>query len=157
MKETVQRVVTALAEAGVRTEVREFAASTRTAEDAANALGTTVGQIVKSLVFLAGDRPILVLVSGVNRADTAKLQAFVDAEITRANADDVRRITGYAIGGVPPFGHLTFLTTYLDRDLLQYEEVWAAAGTPNAVFAITPHDLLRITAAQVADVAEAIH
>jgi prolyl-tRNA editing enzyme YbaK/EbsC (Cys-tRNA(Pro) deacylase) len=157
MKETVQRVVTALAEAGVRTEVREFAASTRTAEDAANALGTTVGQIVKSLVFLAGDRPILVLVSGVNRADTAKLQALVDAEITRANADDVRRITGYAIGGVPPFGHLTFLTTYLDRDLLQYEEVWAAAGTPNAVFAITPHDLLRITAAQVADVAEAVH
>jgi prolyl-tRNA editing enzyme YbaK/EbsC (Cys-tRNA(Pro) deacylase) len=157
MKETVQRVVTALAEAGVRTEVREFAASTRTAEDAANALGTTVGQIVKSLVFLAGDRPILVLVSGVNRADTAKLQALVDAEITRANADDVRRITGYAIGGVPPFGHLTFLTTYLDRDLLQYEEVWAAAGTPHAVFAITPHDLLRITAAQVADVAEAVH
>jgi prolyl-tRNA editing enzyme YbaK/EbsC (Cys-tRNA(Pro) deacylase) len=157
MKETVQRVVTALAEAGVQTEVREFAASTRTAEDAANALGTTVGQIVKSLVFLAGDRPILVLVSGVNRADTAKLQALVDAEITRANADDVRRITGYAIGGVPPFGHLTFLTTYLDRDLLQYEEVWAAAGTPNAVFAITPHDLLRITAAQVADVAEAVH
>jgi prolyl-tRNA editing enzyme YbaK/EbsC (Cys-tRNA(Pro) deacylase) len=157
MKETVQRVVTALAEAGVRTEVREFAASTRTAEDAANALGTTVGQIVKSLVFLAGDRPILVLVSGVNRADTAKLQALVDAEITRANADDVRRITGYAIGGVPPFGHLTFLTTYLDRDLLQYEEVWAAAGTPNAVFALTPHDLLRITAAQVADVAEAVH
>jgi prolyl-tRNA editing enzyme YbaK/EbsC (Cys-tRNA(Pro) deacylase) len=156
LKETVQRVVTALAEAGVRTEVREFAASTRTAEDAANALGTTVGQIVKSLVFLAGDRPILVLVSGVNRADTAKLQALVDAEITRANADDVRRITGYAIGGVPPFGHLTFLTTYLDRDLLQYEEVWAAAGTPNAVFAITPHDLLRITAAQVADVAEAV-
>jgi len=157
MKETVQRVVTALAEAGVQTEVREFAASTRTAEDAANALGTTVGQIVKSLVFLAGDRPILVLVSGVNRADTAKLQALVDAEITRANADDVRRITGYAIGGVPPFGHLTFLTTFLDRDLLQYEEVWAAAGTPNAVFAITPHDLLRITAAQVADVAEAVH
>ena len=157
MKETVQRVVTALAEAGVQTEVREFAASTRTAEDAANALGTTVGQIVKSLVFLAGDRPILVLVSGVNRADTAKLQALVDAEITRANADDVRRITGYAIGGVPPFGHLTFLTTYLDRDLLQHEEVWAAAGTPNAVFAITPHDLLRITAAQVADVAEAVH
>ncbi len=157
MKETVQRVVTALAEAGVQTEVREFAASTRTAEDAANALGTTVGQIVKSLVFLAGDRPILVLVSGVNRADTAKLQALVDAEITRANADEVRRITGYAIGGVPPFGHLTFLTTYLDRDLLQYEEVWAAAGTPNAVFAITPHDLLRITAAQVADVAEAVH
>ncbi len=157
MKETVQRVVTALAEAGVRTEVREFAASTRTAEDAANALGTTVGQIVKSLVFLAGDRPILVLVSGVNRADTAKLQALVDAEITRANADEVRRITGYAIGGVPPFGHLTFLTTYLDRDLLQYEEVWAAAGTPNAVFALTPHDLLRITAAQVADVAEAVH
>jgi prolyl-tRNA editing enzyme YbaK/EbsC (Cys-tRNA(Pro) deacylase) len=157
MKETVQRVMTALAEAGVQTEVREFAASTRTAEAAANALGATVGQIVKSLVFLAGDRPILALVSGVNRADTAKLQALVDAEITRANADDVRRITGYAIGGVPPFGHLTFLTTYLDRDLLQYEEVWAAAGTPNAVFAITPHDLLRITAAQVADVAEAVH
>jgi Cys-tRNA(Pro) deacylase len=157
MKETVQRVMTALAEAGVQTEVREFAASTRTAEAAANALGATVGQIVKSLVFLAGDRPILALVSGVNRADTTKLQALVDAEITRANADDVRRITGYAIGGVPPFGHLTFLTTYLDRDLLQYEEVWAAAGTPNAVFAITPHDLLRITAAQVADVAEAVH
>jgi prolyl-tRNA editing enzyme YbaK/EbsC (Cys-tRNA(Pro) deacylase) len=157
MRETVQRVVAALAEAGVQTEVQEFAAGTRTAEDAANALGTTVGQIVKSLVFLAGDRPVLVLVSGANRADTAKLQALADAEITRATADDVRRITGYAIGGVPPFAHLTFLTTYLDRDLLQYESVWAAAGTPNAVFAITPHDLLRITAAQVADVAEAVH
>lgn len=157
MKETVQRVVTALAGAGVQTEVQEFAAGTRTAEDAANALGTTVGQIVKSLVFLAGDRPVLVLVSGANRADAAKLQALADADITRATADDVRRITGYAIGGVPPFAHLTFLTTYLDRDLLQYELVWAAAGTPNAVFAISPRDLLRITAAQVADVAEAVH
>src|SRR5258708_8698770 len=120
MKETVQRVVTALAEAGVRTEVREVAASTRTAEDAANALGTTVGQIVKSLVFLAGDRPILVLVSGVNRADTAKLQALVDAEITRANADDLRRITGYSTGALPPLGHPTFLTTYPHPHLLHY-------------------------------------
>src|SRR5258708_33554588 len=104
MKETVQRVVTALAEAGVRTEVREVAASTRTAEDAANALGTTVGQIVKSLVFLAGDRPILVLLSGVNPADAAQLQALVDPEITRPNADATRRTTRYATACGPPSG-----------------------------------------------------
>ncbi len=153
MKAAVERVVAALREAGLETAVTEFAESTRTAEEAAAAVGTTVGQIVKSLVFLAGGRPVLALVSGANRLDTAKLAAVAGAPIRRADAETVRAVTGYAIGGVPPMGHATPLPTYLDADLLGYDTVWAAAGTPNAVFPITPMDLERVTGARVVDVA----
>jgi Cys-tRNA(Pro) deacylase len=152
MKASVQRVVTALQEAGIETEVKEFAASTRTAEDAAAAIGVSVGQIVKSLVFLAGDQAVLALVSGPNRADTQKLAQLTGSTITRADADTVRKLTGFAIGGVPPLGHATPLKTFCDRDLLQYDVIWAAAGTPNAVFAITPADLERLPGVQVADI-----
>ncbi|MGH2514458.1 MAG: YbaK/EbsC family protein, partial [Ktedonobacterales bacterium] len=113
----------------------------------------TVGQIVKSLVFLAGDDPILALVSGSNRAGTTKLAHITGAAIHRADADTVRRVTGFAIGGVPPLGHTTPLRTYLDRDLLRYATVWAAAGTPNAVFAITPAELVRVASAEIVDLA----
>jgi prolyl-tRNA editing enzyme YbaK/EbsC (Cys-tRNA(Pro) deacylase) len=153
MKASVARVQDALRAAGVPAEIVEFPQSTRTAAEAAAAVGAQVGQIVKSLVFLAGGRPLLVLVSGAHRADNAKLECAAGAAIQRADADTVRASTGFAIGGVPPVGHSAALATYLDRDLLQYPTVWAAAGTPNAVFAITPGELLRITGAHVVDVA----
>ena len=153
MKPAVARVVAALGEAGVTAEVKEFAESTRTADDAAAAIGTSVGQIVKSLVFIAGDAPILALVSGTNRADVQKLGALTGTPIARADADAVRKATGYSIGGVPPVGHASGLTTYLDRDLLRYDVVWAAAGTPNAVFSISPQQLVEVADAQVADLA----
>lgn len=155
MKAAVVRVVDALREAGFDAEIKEFAESTRTAEEAAAAVGATVGQIVKSLVFLAGEEPILALVSGINRADTNKLAHITGAAIRRADAETVRRVTGYAIGGVPPLGHAARLRTYLDRDLLRYETVWAAAGTPNAVFAIAPGELERIASAEAVDLAVA--
>lgn len=154
MKASVQRVADALAALGIQAEITEFAESTRTAEQAAAAVNAVVGQIVKSLVFLAGERPVLALVSGANRVDTQRLAAIAGGLITRADADLVRQATGYSIGGVPPIGHTASLATYLDRDLLQYEQVWAAAGTPNAVFPIAPDELQRITGAAVADLAE---
>jgi Cys-tRNA(Pro) deacylase len=157
MKAAVQRVADALAAAGIAVEVQEFAESTRTAEEAAAAVGAAVGQIVKSLVFLAGTQPILALVSGANRADSAKLAAAAGAAIKRADADTVRTATGYAIGGVPPVGLATSLPTYFDRDLLQYPVVWAAAGTPNAVFRIAPDDLARVSGATVVDLASALN
>lgn len=155
MKASAARVVEALRAVGVSTEVKEFAESTHTAEEAAAAIGTTVGQIVKSLVFLAVESPILALVSGTNRVDTGKLAAAAGGKVRRADAESVRTATGYAIGGVPPLGHATPLRTFLDRDLLEYPTVWAAAGTPNAVFEITPDELLRITNAEVIELAGA--
>jgi Cys-tRNA(Pro) deacylase len=153
VKAAVARVVEALRTAGVSIEITEFAESTRTAVEAARAVGATVGQIVKSLVFMAGEQPILALVSGANRADVAKLAALAGAPVRQADAATVRAATGYAIGGVPPLGHPTPLPTYLDAALRQYARVWAAAGTPNAVFPIAPTDLERITQAQVVDLA----
>jgi prolyl-tRNA editing enzyme YbaK/EbsC (Cys-tRNA(Pro) deacylase) len=148
----VDRFRDALAALGIpEPRITEFDASTATAEQAAEAIGTTVGRIVKSLVFMAGDAPIMVLVSGANRVDTARLGAHLGAPIKRANADQVRAATGFAIGGVPPIGHS--LHTIIDRDLLSYDEVWAAAGTPTSVFPIDPDTLVRITGAKVVDVA----
>ncbi len=135
--------------------MREFDQRTATAADAATAIGTSVGRIVKSLVFMAGEQPILVLASGPNRVDVDKVGRIVGRRITRANADQVREVTGFAIGGVPPVGHPRALATYVDQDLLQYDKVWAAAGTPNAVFCIEPRDLVRITGGVVDDVAQA--
>jgi prolyl-tRNA editing enzyme YbaK/EbsC (Cys-tRNA(Pro) deacylase) len=151
-----ERVLAALAAHGLTdAPVKDFAESTATAVDAAAAIGTTVGRIVKSLVFMAGDRAILVLAAGPNRVDVAKVARLVGQPIRRANADQVRQWTGYAIGGVPPIGHAAPLETLVDQDLLDYDIVWAAAGTPNTVFAIDPAELVRITGAHVADVAQA--
>jgi len=125
--------------------------STRTAQEAADAIGTSVGQIVKSLVFLAGGAPVLALVSGSNRLDTERLAALSGAVIGKADADSVRQATGYAIGGVPPIGFPRPIPTFVDRDLLQYDVVWAAAGTPRHVFPITPADLQRLTGGNVVD------
>ena len=147
------RVRAALAAAGVAARVDEFASSTRTAQDAANAVGTSVGQIVKSLVFLAGEAPVLALVSGANQLDPARLAELTGVAIGKADAEVVRQATGYAIGGVPPIGFPAPIPTFIDRDLLQYDVVWAAAGTPRHVFPIAPVDLVRITGGRVAELA----
>ncbi len=153
MNATAQRVADALAALGVETTVIEFAESTRTAEEAAAAASAQVGQIVKSLVFMAGDAPVLALVSGANRLDPACLGEWTGDPPRRATADQVRAATGFAIGGVPPIGHPQPLRTFVDRDLTQYETVYAAAGTPHTVFAIAPAELVRITNGRVIDLA----
>jgi prolyl-tRNA editing enzyme YbaK/EbsC (Cys-tRNA(Pro) deacylase) len=153
MNPTAQRVAAMLATLDVQTNVIEFAESTRTAEEAAAAIGTQVAQIVKSLVFMAGDAPVLALVSGTNRLDTARLREWTGDPPRRAGADEVRAATGFAIGGVPPIGHPQPLRTFIDRDLNQYDVVYAAAGTPHAVFAITPAELARVTGGHVIDLA----
>jgi prolyl-tRNA editing enzyme YbaK/EbsC (Cys-tRNA(Pro) deacylase) len=154
MHPTVARVVDAAAARGLTIEPREFPEGTRTAQDAAHAIGVEVGQIVKSLAFKADGEVVLVLVSGANRLDEAKLAAAVHAStIERADADAVRAATSFAIGGVPPFGHPERLRTYVDTDLLRYDVVWAAAGTPRHVFAITSDDLVRVSGAVPASVA----
>lgn len=149
MKPAVERVVQALRGHGIAPAITEFDESTRTAEEAARAVGTEVARIVKSLVFLADDRPILALVSGSNRVSPARLGVALDATIARADAATVRDATGFAIGGVPPIGHSTPLPVVCDADLLRHDVVYAAAGTPNAVFPIAPDVLVRITGARV--------
>ncbi|MCY4159781.1 MAG: YbaK/EbsC family protein [Bacteroidetes bacterium] len=123
---------------GVDFQVRQLNESTRTAKEAADALGCNLGQIVKSLVFRAGETPILVLVSGSNRVHENLLEDLIGHPIKRAQADFVRQYTGYSIGGVAPVGHPNPLPTFVDEDLLRYEEVWAAAGGPFAVFGCPP-------------------
>jgi prolyl-tRNA editing enzyme YbaK/EbsC (Cys-tRNA(Pro) deacylase) len=132
-------------------DLRRFPQGTRTAEDAAAAIGCEVGQIVKSLVFLVGGRPVVALVSGANRLDEARLASAARGAVGRADAATVREATGYSIGGVPPFGHDTELPVYCDRDLLQHPTVWAAAGRPDTVFEITPERLVELSRASVAD------
>lgn len=153
-KAATVRVQAALAQAGLDVEIVRVDEIARTAEGAATAVGATVGQIVKSLVFLAAGVPVLALVSGSNRLDTTKLAAQTGGPITRADADVVRSATGYAIGGIPPLGHATDLPVYCDRDLLGHDLVWAAAGTPDTVFAVAPELLVHAVAAHVCDLAE---
>jgi prolyl-tRNA editing enzyme YbaK/EbsC (Cys-tRNA(Pro) deacylase) len=126
--------------------VREFPEGTRTAQDAAAAIGCTVGQIVKSLVFVRGEDPVLVLCSGANTVDADRLG------LAKADADLVRRTTGFAIGGVPPYGHPEPLETLVDEDLMRYDEIWAAAGTPRSVFPLTPAQLVERSGGTVARV-----
>jgi prolyl-tRNA editing enzyme YbaK/EbsC (Cys-tRNA(Pro) deacylase) len=153
---SARKVQDALAAAGFACAVVELAASTRTSAEAAAAVGATVARIAKSLIFRTrpGDRPILVIASGENRVDEKKLAALVGERIERPDADFVRNRTGFAIGGVPPIGHPGRLTTYIDRDLLALGELWAAAGTPNAVFRLTADELVAMTAGQVVDIAK---
>jgi prolyl-tRNA editing enzyme YbaK/EbsC (Cys-tRNA(Pro) deacylase) len=132
-------------------EVRTFPEGTRTAEDAARAVGCSLGQIVKSLVFTAAGRPVVALVSGVNRLDTDVLGRLAGQPVAKVDAGAARAATGYSIGGVPPFGHSTQLPVFVDRDLLGYEVVWAAAGRPDSVFAIAPARLVELSSGSVAD------
>jgi prolyl-tRNA editing enzyme YbaK/EbsC (Cys-tRNA(Pro) deacylase) len=137
----VQEALRAL---GLPADVRELDASTRTAPEAAAAVGCELGAIVKSLVFRgrsSGD-PVLVLVSGDNRADEARVEAVIGEPVGRADADWVREVTGYAIGGIPPVGHPSPVRTVVDADLLRFDDVWAAAGTPRAVFPVAPRALV---------------
>ena len=131
--------------------VRQFPEGTRTAPDAAKAVGCEVGQIVKSLVFVAGGRPVVALVSGANRLDERRLAAIAGEPVAKADAEMARSATGYAIGGVPPFGHATEVPVFMDRDLLGYQVVWAAAGRPDSVFEIAPERLRDLSDATVAD------
>ena len=151
------RVAEELLRLGVTSAVKEMPESTRTAVEAAAALGCDVAQIVKSLIFrsVAADEALLVLVSGADRVDEPRLAQVVGEQVEKATGNFVRARTGYAIGGVPPVGHSQPLVTYLDEHLLDHALVWAAAGTPRAVFPIKPADLLRITSAKVVAVAAA--
>lgn len=132
----------------------EFTESTRTAQEAAARVGVDVGQIVKSLIFQGthSHKPILVLTSGANRVNEQKLASYVGEAVVRAEAEFVRAVSGFAIGGVPPIGHTQPMETYIDRDLLRYEKIWAAAGTPNAMFELTPADLQALTGGKVVDI-----
>jgi prolyl-tRNA editing enzyme YbaK/EbsC (Cys-tRNA(Pro) deacylase) len=148
---SAERVRDAAARLGLAITIREMPQSTRTADEAASACGCRIGQIVKSLVFAGADsgEPHLLLVSGQNRVDEAGVAASVGEPLVRPGAAQVRAWTGFAIGGIPPFGHERPMGTFLDHDLLAFDEVWAAAGTPNTVFAIDPRELARATGATI--------
>jgi prolyl-tRNA editing enzyme YbaK/EbsC (Cys-tRNA(Pro) deacylase) len=141
------KVQQALNAIGMQVEVIELPDSTRTSLEAAQAIGCQVGQIVKSLIFqaLTSHRPILVIASGANRVNEKAIEELVGEAIGKADAEFVRQRTGFVIGGVPPLGHAEKLDTFIDQDLLQYPEIWAAAGTPHAIFRLSPDDLLRMT------------
>jgi prolyl-tRNA editing enzyme YbaK/EbsC (Cys-tRNA(Pro) deacylase) len=154
LSNSAQKVQQALDRFGLTLEVVELPASTRTAAEAAAAIGTTVAQIAKSLIFRAAesDRPVLVVASGVNRVDENKIKALLGEPIRKANADFVRQKTGFVIGGVPPLGHSEAPVVFIDQDLLDFDEIWAAAGTPHAVFRLTPADLVRIAGGAIVTV-----
>lgn len=151
---SAQKIQDALNSLGYSFTVIESEQHTRTAQQAADAVGCTLGQIVKSLIFKGQTtgKPILVLTSGSNRVDETRISAYAGEPIGRADPEFVRAVTGFAIGGVPPIAHNEKMGTYLDEDLMQYEFIWAAAGTPNAVFKLTPSDLKTLTSGQVEQV-----
>lgn len=151
---SAQKFASAAQALGFQVEVVEFAQTTRTAQEAAAAIGCEVAQIVKSLCFDIGDTAVICLVSGANQLDEKKLAALCGVgrkQVKRADADFVKAQTGFSIGGVPPFGHQRPLPVYIDADLLTFETVWAAAGTPFAVFAISPTELAKNNQSTVAD------
>lgn len=151
---TAQRVQDVLDAAGVATTIVEYDVPARTSAQAAEVLGCSVGQIAKSLVFKTrSGRPVLVIASGANRVDEAKVAALVGEAIGKADATFVRDATGYAIGGIPPLGHAQRLVPLIDRDLLAYDVVYAAGGTPHAMFPVTPEALVRVSGGTPADVA----
>lgn len=154
MHRNAERVQALLKGMGASGEIVEFDKSTRTSQEAADAVGIEVGQIAKSLVFEADGGGVMVIASGANRVSTAKVQELLGHPIKRADADVVRRFTGFPIGGVPPVGHEEELTVLIDEDLMGHDEIWAAGGTPNAVFPLTPEELVRISGGRVADVRE---
>jgi prolyl-tRNA editing enzyme YbaK/EbsC (Cys-tRNA(Pro) deacylase) len=148
------RVQAALERANLSTQVKELSESTRTAAEAASALGCTVGQIAKSLIFTTVNtaEALLVIASGTNRVNESKVKDLIGEPIKKATAEFVLEKTGFAIGGVPPVGHSEPLKTFIDQDIFQYEIIWAAAGTGHSVFCLTPADLERITGGQVVSI-----
>ena len=147
LSSSAQKVQDALVKLGYDYKVVEFDESTRTAQEAADRVGCKIGQIVKSLIFQGkkSGKAILILTSGANRVDIKKIKAHAEEKIGRADPAYVRERSGFAIGGIPPLGHLNPIETYVDEGLLAYNEVWAAAGTPNAVFKMNPSDLEKMT------------
>ncbi len=147
LKKSAERVQTVLNEFGFELNVMELSDSTRTAQEAASTIGCTVSQIAKSLIFKGktSQNPILVIASGTNRVNEKAVKDHIGEKLQKADADFVLEHTGFAIGGIPPIGHKNAITTLIDEDLMQYEEIWAAAGTPNAVFKLTPKILIEIT------------
>ncbi len=154
LSEKAQKVQEFLTALGLSVEVKELPQSTRTAQEAAKAIGCAVGQIAKSLVFRGGQsgKAILVVASGSNRVNEARLAELAGEPVAKADASFVRAYTGFVIGGVPPVGHSSPLETYIDQDLLQYEEIWAAAGTPHAVFRLTPDELQKIVPGKIVSI-----
>ena len=151
---SAQKIQDLLHSLGYNYTVIEHAESTRTAQEAAERAGCELGQIVKSLIFRgrSSGQPILVLTSGANRVDEKRISEYAGESISRADADFVRAVTGYAIGGVPPIGHVEKMETYLDKDFLQYQVIWAAAGTPNAIFELKTEDLQKMTSGKIVGV-----
>jgi Cys-tRNA(Pro) deacylase len=154
LSSSARKVQDALNKYGLSCQVVEMPQSTRTADDAARAVGCQVGQIVKSLVFQGkqSHQAILVATSGANRVNEKKIATLISELLSKADADFVREKTGFAIGGVPPVGHTQPIRIFIDEDLMQYDEIWAAAGTPRAVFKLSPRDLQKITDGQVVSV-----
>jgi len=155
LSSSAAKVQAALEARGFSFEVRELDQSTRTAAEAASAIGCEVAQIAKSILFRGRDsgRPVLVVASGVNRVDEKAIAVLLGEKLAKADADFVRAETGFVIGGVPPAGHDRPIVTFIDEDLLAYDEIWAAAGTPFAVFRLDPRSLAELTGGQVARVA----
>lgn len=151
LSKSAQSIQDVLSQRDPNVKVVELPSSTRSAKDAAKSIGCEVEQIVKSLIFRTKhtNKPILVLASGVNLVNEKTIAQQVREEITKADADFTREVTGFAIGGIPPIGHKQTIETYIDKDLLQYKEVWAAAGTPNAVFNLNPSMLESLTGGKV--------
>lgn len=146
LSKNAARVQAALADFGLDLEVVELPNSTRTAPEAAAAIGCKVEQIVKSLIFKTkSGKPILITASGTNRVDEKRVREIIGEKIARADAEFVHEVTGYPIGGIPPLAHKQIIETIIDQDLMPYDEIWAAAGTPNAVFKLTPQQLVLIT------------
>ena len=151
MSSAIERFSEGARALGLHPEVRRFPEGTKTAVAAAQAIGCDVGQIVKSLIFMADDRAVLALTSGRNRVDEAKLASLTGAgEVRRATPEEAREATGFAVGGTPPFAHTQAVRAFIDGDLLGYDEVWAAAGTPDSVFPLSPADLVRVSEATTA-------
>ncbi|HUF60414.1 MAG TPA: YbaK/EbsC family protein [Actinomycetota bacterium] len=152
----IERFTEAAHRLGIEPQVRRFPEGTKTAVDASTAIGCDVAQIVKSLVFVADGRAVIAFTSGANRVDPSKLAQVAGAsEARRATPEEARTATGFAVGGTPPFGHPTSLPAYLDPALLAFQEVWAAAGTPDSVFPLPPQELQRAAGAKQADFIEA--
>jgi prolyl-tRNA editing enzyme YbaK/EbsC (Cys-tRNA(Pro) deacylase) len=155
MSGAIDRFTEAARALGIEPDVHRFPAGTKTAGDAAEAIGCDVAQIVKSLVFMADEQPVLAFTSGANRVDLGRLADTAGAEkVRRATPEEARLATGFAVGGTPPFGHPTRLRAWADPLLLEFDRIWAAAGTPDSVFPLTPAELLRSTGASTAEFTE---
>ncbi len=153
--EKTDKIQSLLAKEGIDAKILVFSQSTKTSQDAANQAHCLLGQIAKSIIFKAGDEPVLAIMSGSNRVSTRKIEQLIGIKPEKADAQFVLGKTGFPIGGVPAFGHDTLIKfIFMDQDLMQYKTIWSAAGTPHAIFEITPQNLMRMSNAQIADIKE---